>query len=107
MKTLLALLLGVFAAIGAVATGLFILRKKQGSWDSAATSTKNTATSWRQSAADQARHATDKAAAKDATDKAATAAKRATDKVATAGKDAADATTTVADQMKEKVAKER
>ena len=52
MKTLRVALVGVFTAIGVAATGLFLLRKKQGSWGSAATSARGTATSWGQSAAD-------------------------------------------------------
>ena len=85
MKMLGALVVGILAAIGAVAVGLFLLRKKQGSWDSVATSARETATSWGGSAADQASHAADK--------------------VAESAGDATEATRAVADQVKSKIGK--
>jgi hypothetical protein len=62
MKKLGAVLVGVLAAIG---IGLVVFRRKQGAWDSAAGSARETATAWGGSAADQASHAADKVAQHD------------------------------------------
>jgi hypothetical protein len=60
MKKLIALLIGVLAVVGAVVTGLFFWRKRQGSWGATLSSAKDTATSWGKSAADEAGKAADK-----------------------------------------------
>lgn len=89
MKTLRALLVGVFAVVGVAATGLYLLRRREGSWGSATTSAKDTATSWGRSAADQASHAADQA-------------HQAADKVAAVAEDAAESASSVAENMKTK-----
>ena len=83
MKTLLAVLVGVLAAIGAAVLALVFLRKKQDSWDPAVSSARDTATSWGKSAAD--------------------GASQAADKVAATAEGATDAASQVADQVKSKV----
>jgi hypothetical protein len=60
MKKLFALIVGVLAIIGAVVTGLFFWRRKQGSWDATWKSVKDTATSFGNSTADQAGKAGEK-----------------------------------------------
>ena len=60
MKTLIALIVGLLAAVGAAVTIVFFWRKKQGSWDATWSSAKDTATSWGDTAADQAGKAADK-----------------------------------------------
>ena len=85
MKTLLAVLVGVLAAIGAAVLALVFLRKKQDSWGPAVSSARETATSWGKSAAD--------------------GASQAADKVAATAEGATDAASTVADQVESKVHK--
>jgi hypothetical protein len=63
MRKLIALLVGLLAAIGAVVTILFFWRRRQGSWDSTWSSAKDTATSWGKTATDQAEKVVDNAAA--------------------------------------------
>jgi hypothetical protein len=60
MKKLIALLVGLLAAVGAVVTVLFFWRKKQGSWRATWSSAKDTTTSWGTTAADEAGKAADK-----------------------------------------------
>ena len=88
MKTLLAVLVGALAAIGAAVLALMFLRKKQDSWGPAVSSARDTATSWGKSAADGASQAADKVAA-----------------TAEGATDAGHAASTVADQVKSKVHK--
>jgi hypothetical protein len=78
-EELIALIVGLLAAIGATVTILFFWRKKQGSWDATWRSAKDTATSFGKTAADQAGHAADKAAA--LADGAGDAASHAVDEV--------------------------
>ena len=80
MKRLLAVLVGVLAAIGAA-----VLLRKQDSWGPAVSSARDTATSWGKSAAD--------------------GASQAADKVAATAEGATDAASTVADQVESKVHK--
>ena len=103
MKTLLAVLVGVLAAIGAAVLALVFLRKKQDSWGPAVSSARDTATSWGKSAADGASQAADKVAA--TAEGGTDAASQAADKVAATAEDATDAASTVADQVKSKVRK--
>ncbi len=79
MKTLLGVLVGVLAAIGAAV----LLRKKQDSWSPAVSSARDTATSWGKSAADGTSQAADKvsATAEGATDAASQAADKVKSKV--------------------------
>jgi hypothetical protein len=115
MKTLLA----VLAAIGAAVIALVFLRRREGSWSSAADTAKDTATSWGKSAADESNQAADTVAAtaQGATDAASTVADKvaataagATDaastvagEVASAAEGVADAASTAADHVKSKV----
>ena len=114
MKTLLA----VLAAIGAGVIAVVFLRRREGSWSSAADTAKDTATSWGKSVADESNQAADTVAAtaQGATDSASTVADEvaataegATDAASTvAGKvtsaaEGADAASTAADQVKSKV----
>ncbi len=97
MKTLLAVLVGVLAAIGAAV----LLRNRQDSWSPAVSSARDTATSWGKSAADGASQAADKVAA--TAEGATDAANRAGDKVAATAEGATDAASRAADQVKSKV----
>ena len=97
MKTLLAVLVGVLAAIGAVV----LLRKKQEAWSPAVSSARDTATSWGKSAADGASQAADKAAA--TAESATDAASQAADKAAATADGATDAASQAADKVKSKV----
>ncbi len=83
MKTLLAVLVGVLAAIGAAVLALVFFREKQDSWAPAVSSARDTATSWGKSATDRA--------------------SQAADKVAASAEGATDAASQVADQVKSKV----
>jgi hypothetical protein len=76
MRKLIALIVGMLAVIGAAVTIIFFWRKKQGSWDATWSSATDTATSWGQTASDQAGKAADKitALADDAGDAASHAA---------------------------------
>jgi hypothetical protein len=84
MKTLLKLLVGL-TAIGAAVVAVVFLRRKPDSWRPAMSSARDTASSWGQSAADQAG--------------------QAAEKVTATADGAADAASTVADQVKSKVRK--
>jgi hypothetical protein len=77
MKKLVALLVGLLAAIGAVVTVVFFWRKKQGSWISMCRHAKDTTTSWGKTAADEAGKAADKITAM--ADGAATTASNVSD----------------------------
>ena len=103
MKTLLAVLVGVLAAIGAAVLALVFLRKKQDSWGPAVSSAGDTATSWGKSAADGASKAANKVAT--AAGSATDAASKAADKVAATAEGVTDAASTVADQAKSMVRK--
>lgn len=56
-------LVGLLAAVGAVVTILFVWRKKQGSWSATWSSAKDTAASWRKTAADRAGRSADQVTA--------------------------------------------
>jgi hypothetical protein len=62
MKKLVALLVGLLAAIGAAATILFFKQRNQGSWSSVWGCAKDTTTSWGETAAREAGKAADGAA---------------------------------------------
>ena len=53
MRKLIALIVGILAAVGAAVTIVFFWRKKQGSWDATWSSAKDTATSFGKNAADR------------------------------------------------------
>jgi hypothetical protein len=61
MKKLIALVVGLLAAIGAVATIVFLKRKNQGSWSSFCSSAKDKTTAWGETAAHEAGKAVDQA----------------------------------------------
>jgi hypothetical protein len=98
MKGLIALL----AALGAAAAAVVFLRNRNESWDSTWSTTKDTASSWGQTAADEASKAfeTAKNSASSWGDTAADEAGKAADRATAAAGSATDAASNVADEVK-------